>query len=89
MKDVDDLGLELRCYCSSRPLLARCGRDPVTGEPWVHVKTWKQKRLYTEVIATGGTVRIRCRECLRWMNVKIIRGAPQLEADWLLGKSDI
>lgn len=73
-------GLDVRCYCVHRPLLAKCGRDE-DGEPWIHVKVWKGKRLYTEIVATSGTVRIRCRECLRWYKVKIVRGAPTLQEE--------
>lgn len=73
-------GLEVRCYCRARPLLAKCGRDP-DGEPWVHVKVWKGKRLYTEIIATAGIVRIRCRECMKWQIIRIVRGAPTAEEE--------
>jgi len=68
-------GLEVRCHCARRPLLAKCGRDD-DGEPWVHVKVWKGKRLYTELVATSGDVKIRCRDCLRWQVIRIVRGAP-------------
>lgn len=64
-------GEQLRCYCRRRPLLALCGRDAKTGEPYVHVKAFRQDRIYAEVVATAGDVRIRCRECLRWFTVKI------------------
>lgn len=64
---------ELRCFCRRRPLLALCGRDTKTGEPFVHVKVFKQDRIFAEVVATEGTVSIRCRECLRWFRVKIVR----------------
>lgn len=63
--------LELRCFCRRRPLLAVCGRDARTGEPFVHVKAYKQQRLITEVVVTAGTARIHCRECLRWHTVRI------------------
>lgn len=72
-------GIELRCYCTGKPLLARCGRDDDTGEPWVHVKSWKGDRLYVEVVILSGVVRLRCRKCLRWHRVKIVRGAPVLQ----------
>lgn len=62
--------IELRCICSRRPLLAKAGRDTL-GEPFVWLKVYKAKKLYAEVVATAGTVRIRCRECLRWHLVTI------------------
>lgn len=73
-------GLEIRCFCAHRPLLAKCGTDE-HGEPWIHVKVWKGQRLYTEIVATSGVVKIRCRECLRWQRIHIIRGAPQLHEE--------
>lgn len=66
-----DGSLELRCFCRRKPLLAICGRDKRTGEPYVHIKTWKGQRLYTEVVITAGTARIHCRECLRWHTIRI------------------
>lgn len=63
--------IELRCFCSRSPLLAMAGRDE-DGQPFVHIKIWKQKRLYGEfLVVSGATVRIRCRECLRWMVVSV------------------
>lgn len=63
---------EVRCFCQREPLLAVCGRDTRSGQPFVHVKTWKQRRLYTEVVVTSGEVRIRCRECFRWHTIRIV-----------------
>jgi hypothetical protein len=68
----------MRCFCHGEPLLAVCGVD-AHGEPWVHVRVWKGQRLYSEVIASSGVVKLRCRKCLRWHKVKIVRGAPTLE----------
>ena len=75
---MTDEGIPLRCYCNGHPLLAMCGVDE-HGEPWVHVKVWKSQRLYAEMIASSGVVRLRCRKCLRWHRVRIVRGAPTLE----------
>lgn len=62
--------VELRCGCSKRPLLGKGGRD-AHGKWFFHVKVFKQHRVYGEIIANSGTVRVRCRECLRWHVVKI------------------
>lgn len=43
------------------------------GQLYVHVKIYKQARIYGEIICTGGTVRLRCRECLRWHRVRILQ----------------
>lgn len=68
---TDDDSLELRCFCSGQPLLAVCGRDSKTKEPFVHIKTWKGQRLYVEVIIESGKARIRCRKCMRFWTVRI------------------
>lgn len=62
---------ELRCFCNRKPLLATYGI--YKEELYVHVKVHKQARIYGEMLVTGGTVKIRCRECLRWHTVKIIQ----------------
>ncbi len=41
------------------------------GKLYVHVRIWKQDRIFGELVVTEGTVRICCRECLRWHTVKI------------------
>lgn len=61
---------QLRCVCSRKPLLAVYGLD-ARGKLYVHVKVYKQDRLYGEVLVTGGTVKLHCRECLRWHTVVI------------------
>lgn len=71
--------VDLRCTCSKRPLLGVGGRDR-WGKPFVHVKVFKQGRVYGEIVTTGGTTRIRCRECSRWFSVTIVSGAIDLEA---------
>jgi len=61
---------ELRCFCSRHPLLATYGVDR-KGQLYVHVRVYKQRRIYGEVLVTGGTVKLMCRECLRWHTVVI------------------
>ena len=77
MKEPGD-GLAVRCFCQHHPLLAKCGTDE-WGNPWVHVKVWKGSRLYTEIVVTSGIVQVKCRECLRWYRIRIVRGAPTLQ----------
>lgn len=60
---------ELRCFCSRHPLLATYGIDS-KGRLYVHVRVFKQARLFGEVIAFGD-VKLHCRECLRWHTVVI------------------
>jgi RNA binding exosome subunit len=59
---------ELRCFCSRHPLLATYGIDE-HGKLYVHVKVFKQNRIFGEVLVTEGTVKLHCRECLRWHRV--------------------
>lgn len=61
---------ELRCgLCKFNPLLATYGVDK-DGQLYVHIKSYKSQRIYTESWSIGD-VRIRCRECHRIHNVKI------------------
>lgn len=71
----------LKCFCMRKPVLAVYGID-AQGKLFVHVKIWKQSRVYGEVLVTGGTVKLHCRECYRWHTV-IIRqpGTAILQED--------
>lgn len=59
---------ELRCICSRNPLLATYGLDG-QGELYVHIKVFKQGRIFGELLVKRGEVKIRCRDCLRWHRV--------------------
>lgn len=61
---------ELRCFCGREPLLATYGIDE-EGRLYVHIKIFKQRRIFGEVLVTEGKVKLHCRECLRWHTVKI------------------
>lgn len=71
---------ELRCFCSRRPLLATWGVND-KNELYVHLRIYKQRRVYGEVIVTGGKVKILCRECYRWYTVRIRQpeNTPELQ----------
>lgn len=62
---------DLRCECSRRTKLAVFGVT-VDGDPYVHVRVFKQSRVFGEVVATGGEVRVLCRDCGRWTFVNIV-----------------
>ena len=49
-------------------MLAMYGVDE-SGELYVHIKIYKQGRVYGEVYYTGGMVQIKCRVCYRWNRV--------------------
>lgn len=69
---------ELRCFCSRTPLLAvyGVGNDK---RPFIHVKIYKQGRIYGELVLKGGEVNIKCRECYRWYIVYIQDTGPTLK----------
>jgi hypothetical protein len=58
----------LNCFCSRRPLLAMYGIDQ-RGRPYVHIKVYKQRRVFAEMLVVGGEVSISCRECVRWHRI--------------------
>jgi len=74
---------EVRCFCHRKPLLAVCGVDTDTGQAFIHVKSWKGGRLYTEMVVTAGTASIRCRECLRWHKLKITQAKVDVQQEKL------
>jgi hypothetical protein len=41
------------------------------GKLFVHIRIYKQRRIYGEVLVTEGKVQLFCRECLRWHTVVI------------------
>lgn len=53
-------------------MLAMYGVDE-HGKIYVHVRIFKQNRIYGEVIVREGKVSLHCRECLRWHTVKIVQ----------------
>lgn len=61
---------ELRCFCAREPLLATYGVDK-RRKLYIHVKIWKARRIFGELVIEGGLVKIRCRNCLRWHVVRI------------------
>ena len=69
---------ELRCFCGRKPLLATYGVDD-SGQLFVHVKIWKQRRIFGELVVKGGEVKMRCRECFRWHTIRIIGKRATLE----------
>lgn len=71
---------ELRCFCRGEPLLATYGVDS-RGKLFVHVKIYKQNRIYGELIFEEGVVKIRCRNCLRWHRVIFAQRRAELKED--------
>lgn len=69
---------ELRCFCRHEPLLATYGLDR-KDKLFVHVKIWKAKRIFGELVIEGGVVKIRCRDCLRWHVIRINGTSANLE----------
>ena len=72
---------QLRCFCARQPLLAKYGiRD---GKPFVHIKIYKQQRVFGEMVLETGTIRIKCRDCFRWHKISIRKGKVSLESQRL------
>lgn len=72
---------EIRCVCSRHPLLAMYGKTD-KGKLFIHVRIYKQQRVYGEVwISDGAEVKLRCRECLRIQKIKIVNDRPLLEEE--------
>lgn len=69
---------ELRCFCSREPLLATYGIDS-KGKLFLHIKIWKARRIYGELVIEGGSVKIRCRDCLRWHKIRVVQRRAILE----------
>lgn len=64
---------ELRCFCAHTPLLAVYGVSE-QGELYIHVRIWKQNRIYGEIYITGDSkVQLLCRDCYRWHRIKVIQ----------------
>lgn len=61
-------------------MLATYGIDS-KGKLFVHVKIYKQNRIYGELVFEGGVVKIRCRNCLRWHRVMFQERAAVLTED--------
>jgi len=41
------------------------------GKLFVHVKIYKARRIFGEILVTEGKVKLRCRDCLRWHTVRL------------------
>lgn len=61
---------ELRCFCSRTPLLALYGLDK-DDKLYIHIKVWKNRRVFGEILVTEGKIQLRCRDCLRWHTIVI------------------
>lgn len=68
---------ELRCFCSRKPLLAMYGINE-KGQLYIHIRVFKQDRIFGEMVAISGEVKLRCRDCLRWHSVRMRVEKPEL-----------
>jgi hypothetical protein len=66
----------MRCFCSRQPLLATYGLT-MDGRAYVHVKIYKQKRIYGNLLILQGETLMQCRECFRWHRIRIGERAKQ------------
>jgi len=68
---------DLRCFCPEKPLLATYGIDE-DRQLYIHVRIWKQNRIFGEMIVKSGIVKIHCRCCLRWHTVVMREASANL-----------
>jgi len=61
---------DLRCTCPHHTKLAEYGMT-TDGAAYLHVRVFKQGRVFGEVIASSGEVRVLCRDCGRWTQVNV------------------
>lgn len=60
----------IHCKCDCETKLAEYGVNS-DGKLFVHLKVFKQGRVFGEMIATSGVVHLRCRDCARWTLIRI------------------
>lgn len=76
----DENRKEIRCFCARHPMLAMYGVDD-SGRLYIHIKIYRQNRLFGEYIVRGGDIEMRCRECLRWYRIFIRDNRPVLRQE--------
>jgi hypothetical protein len=55
-------------------------KQDATGKPFVHVKIYKQARVFGEIVFSVGVMRIKCRDCYRWHKIMIVNERPVMQA---------
>lgn len=78
-----EVGRELqtfRCICFKQPILAVIKADE-EDKPFVHLRVYKQTRIFGEIVFTFGEMHLKCRECYRWHRIRIVRGKATMEKD--------
>lgn len=51
------------------------------GELYLHTKVFRQSKIYSELMFTGGMVKIRCRKCLRWHTIVFKDGYAKVDQE--------
>jgi len=49
------------------------------NKPFVHIRIYKQSRVFGEIIFNFGEIRIKCRDCYRWHIIRILGNKAVLE----------
>lgn len=62
---------QIRCFCGRKTLLGVYGLDE-NNKIYIHFKVHKQDRIFFEGIVTEGTIKLVCRDCLRWHKIRIV-----------------
>ncbi len=68
----------LRCFCYGKCILGIVKFDN-QNKPFVHIKIYKSNRIYGEVLLKFGDIRVRCRDCYRWHQIRIVKERAVLE----------
>lgn len=79
---MTDGDVQIRCICTARPILA-IARASTAGTRFVHIKIYKQKKIYGEIVIEEGLVRIRCRSCGRWYSLHVRHDSHKAVAEKL------
>ena len=64
----------LRCECGRRPIICQYGVN-AEGVVYVHIKTWRQRKVIVDVVIYNPDVEIRCKDCGRWFGFHYDQGS--------------
>ena len=81
---MSESDVQIRCICAVHPILA-IARVSSTGTRFVHIRIYKQKKIYGEIVVESGLVRIRCRSCGRWYSLHVRHDSHEAIAERLPG----
>lgn len=72
--------VQIRCICTARPILA-IARVSSSGTRYVHIRIYKQRKVYGEIVIEEGLVRMKCRSCGHWYSLHVKRDSHKAIAE--------